>query len=610
MADSEEFLVRFELDVSSAVTRANELSVALSKVTGALGTADAASKKMQASTGAAAAATGRVGAAAKTAGGQITTLSGKTYQNAAALEAASKQTALYNQYLYDQSRGHERLIQNLSNTRYALYDASRVLGLIGAALLAIPIASVATAISFERDFANVRRTAQVTGQEAKELQKSLIDLSLTIPSSFGDITEIAALGGQLGIASGDLDEFTSVVAKLEATTDLTAEAAGTMLGRFQALLGIRGDQFEALASSILKVGINSVATESQIVEIATQISSMGDFAGLTADQVVGLSGALASVGAAPEISRGTITRVFTNMSRAIASGGDRLDEFARISRVSSSEFASAFGTNRFGAIFQSFLKGLNTIGEQGENTVSVLNSLGITSVRDVPLLLRLAGAGDVVANSFSDAAEGFARAKELQDQYGIVAETTAAKLQILFNAIQKFLNTLGNQATGPLNDFLDLITGALSGLSDFLSTDAGQKVAILTISIAALLGVLALLGATLALASAGTIALTQSTVALRAIWTGSVPAGSLMGRVLTGIGVSSTAASRGVRLLGAAFGALGLVSLVAILPDVANGIDGIIKSMQGIDTSDIEASIKRIKDDFFNDALFQAGNPN
>src|SRR5690606_6546788 len=142
-------------------------------------------------------------------------------------------------------------------------------------------------------FAQVERTTGVTGAAVGELRRDLEDLTTVIPESFSNIAGIAALGGQLNIAADGIDEFTEVTAKLTATTDLSADAAGTALGRFKALLGVPESQFNNLASSILKVGVNSVATETQIVSIATQISSMGNFAGLTADQVVGLAGALA-----------------------------------------------------------------------------------------------------------------------------------------------------------------------------------------------------------------------------------------------------------------------------------------------------------------------------
>jgi len=355
----------------------------------------------------------------------------------------------------------DKQINSLSNQRYALYDVARTWTVVSAAILGTAGAAVKLSIDYQRNFANVARTTGVVGQAAQDLKRDLVDLTTAIPEDFAAITEIAALGGQLNIAAEGIEDFTSVTARLTATTNLSAEAAGTALGRFQALLDVPSSEFENLASSILKVGVNSVATETQIVNIATQISSMGSFAGLTADQVIGLSGALASVGGQPELSRGTITRTFTRMSAAIADGGEKLEKFAAVSGVSAEQFRQAWGTENFAAVFQNFLRNL---GEDGDQAVAVLHELGITSVRDVPLLLRLAGATEVVSAAFRDAETGYRDATELSEQYGVVAETVAAKLTVLGNTIKAIAESVGGEAMGPFGQLLDVVQNVAEAL--------------------------------------------------------------------------------------------------------------------------------------------------
>ena len=348
----------------------------------------------------------------------------------------------------------EQQNKGLSNQRYALYDVARTWTVVSTAILGTAGAVAKLNIDYQRNFANVARTVGVVDQAARELKRDLIDLTTAVPEDFAAISEIAALGGQLNIAASGIEDFTSVTARLTATTDLSAEAAGTALGRFQALLDVPSSEFENLASSILKVGVNSVATESQIVNIATQVSSMADLAGFSADQVIGLSGALASVGGQPELSRGTITRTFSLMSAAIAEGGDKLERFASVAGVTAAEFRSAWGTERFADIFKSMLANLGT---DGDAAISVLRELGITSVRDVPLLLRLAGATDVVNKAFEDAKTGYEEAIELTNQYGIIAETVAAKLTLLGNTIKAIAVASGDAAMGPFGNLLDVI---------------------------------------------------------------------------------------------------------------------------------------------------------
>lgn len=501
----------------------------------------------------------------------------------------------------------KNLTQNLSTSRYALYDVSSTLGIMGAALAGAAVGTSAVAIAWERDFAQVQRTTGVTGAGVGKLRDQIVDLAQTMPVAFGDLAQIATLGGQLGVAEGNIASFTETVAKFSAVTDLSVDAAATAFGRLDALLPDVDGNFDALGSSIAKVGVNSVATESQIVNIATQISSMGAFAGLTADQVVGLSGALASVGAAPELSRGTVTRLFTEMSEAVSEGGDKLEGFAKVAGVSSAQFAESFGTARFGPVFQSFVEGLNDTTRNGGNAVAMLDELGIKSVRDVPLLLRLAGAGQLLGDSFDDAADGFQNATELNRQYGIIADTASAQIQRLINSVLSLFDSIGRANLGPITDSISFLADAFANLTDFADSDFGQwlvgNVAVLTV----FAGVLSLAGAALALFGASSIGMAQGLSAIVAM----APRASA---AILGAGTASsiasgqmTAASVSAKLLGTALKALSLVGIALILPDLANWLDDGIRGVQGL-SNEFEAMKKRVQGSNFSGDLFLGGD--
>lgn len=486
-----------------------------------------------------------------------------------------------------------RATQSLSNTRYALYDVSTTFAATGAALLGIAVGTTAVAVAWQRDFAQVVRTTGVVGDEVQTLRNDLVDLAQTMPVAFGDLTAIATLAGQLGVAKDRVAEFTRVTAQMSAVTDLTVEAAATAFGRLDALLPDVQGNYEALGSAIAKVGVESVATESQIVAISTQISSMGAFAGLTAAEVVGLSGALASVGAAPELSRGTITRVFTQMSKAIGDGGSKLQAFARISGVSADEFAASFGTNRFGPIFQSFVEGLADAERTGGNAVAALKELGVTSVRDVPLLLRLAGAGSLLGDSFRDSREAIESASELQRQYGIIAETTAARLQILSNNFMALLDAIGSANLGPLGNVIDTISGFLGMLTDFASTDVGGKILGTITILTGLIGVLSLAGGALALFGASSIGLQQGlqgivSIAPRASAAilGSGTASAIASGQMSGAAVS-------VRALATAFRLLAAATIILALPEIAGWANQQVDSLKGF-SNELEEVQKRL----------------
>lgn len=475
----------------------------------------------------------------------------------------------------------QKTTQSLSNTRYALYDVSTTLAGVGVVLGGLAIATAGVAIAWERDFAQVVRTTGVTGDEVGKLRGELVDLAQTMPVAFGDLAQIATLAGQLGVAEDRVASFTETVAKFSAVTDLTVDAAATSFGRLDALLpGVQGN-YEALGSAIALVGVNSVATESQITAISTQISAMANLAGLTAGEVVGLAGALASVGAAPELSRGTITRVFSQMQKAIAGGGDQLEKFAQIAGVSGDEFASAFGTARFGPIFESFIRGLSSV----ENANIALQQLGITSVRDVPLLLRLAEANDLVSQSFADGRKGFDESSELNRQYGIIAETTAAKLQILVNNFNALLAAVGSGTTGPLKAVIDWASDFLGRITDIVSNPFGQWVTGIMLGLTALVGVLALVAGAAAAGFAGIIAMQQ---ALAGLTGASAVAGvGLKGlqAQLAATGASGMLASRAIGFVATAMKGLGIATAALVAIELGRIFSDWGDQLRGVDTT-------------------------
>lgn len=575
MAD--DFKVVFELDVARATSAAQRLSDQLATITtelGKMGSAGNVAQDLGLSFGKT--------TPAIRASSQQAQQASRSYRNVSTamddMILAQRQVGQsfsnsLKSRLQDEALTARMAETTLPRLRYALYDVSRTLRTVGLAFGAVSVAAVGAAISWERSLANVVRTTGAYGNQIEMLRSGLGQLTREIPQSFGDLSEIAALGGQLGIETEGIVDFTRVVAMLTTTTDLSAEAAGTALGRFRALLDVAPSEFEALASAILRTGINSVATETQIVNIATQISSMADFAGLTAHEVVGLSAALASVGAQPELSRGTITRVFTQMSRAIAQGGERLEEFARLSGTTGDQFAKAFGTDDFGGLFQTFLA---NISKEGANAVQVLNDLGIASVRDVPLLLRLSGATDTVTKAFQDAAIGWERATELQDNYGIVVETTAEQLRLLWNAVTELFATMGAGTTGPLADFVRFLREAINGLTDFLATPFGQGLALMVIGLTAVIAALALFGAGLTNVMAGIAGVRTVIFAFRdAAGAAATRAGILSGALNT-MGLSSGRAATAMRILGGAIRAflpIAIAMAALTLPDTLRDLN-------------------------------------
>lgn len=395
---------------------------------------------------------------------------------------------------------------NMSNsTRYALYEVANSAAVAGTAFIAFGALSIRAAVAHERAFANVQRTTQTSAEGYAVLRRQLEEMSMELPITYEELTNIAMAAGQLGIGAGGVAQFTKVVAQLTATTNLTSDAAGIALARFRTFfaeaenpaLAVSESTFTNLASSILKVGVNSIASESGIVNVAVQIASMGDYAGLTANQVIGLAGALSSIGVAPELSRGTITRTFSLIGNAVSEGGLQLEKFANLSGVSAKTFSEAWGTDDFAGIFNRMLMGIR---DYGGDANLMLMQLGFNSVRDRPLLLRLAGAADEAGNSgmllsqtLRDAYAGWVQNSELAMQYGIISRTTSARLQVLGQSFEQLAASMGEQTGGFLGEMAVQLTGVIRGFEEFSNSDFGQTLGTMAVQGSLFVGALLLI---------------------------------------------------------------------------------------------------------------------
>jgi TP901 family phage tail tape measure protein len=396
-----------------------------------------------------------------------------------------------------------QLTSHLPRMRYALYDVSNSLAVFGGGLLAASVGAIKLSADFDRAFADVIRTTGLAGDEvedeAKKLQRSLIDISQELPIAFGDVAEIATLAGQLNIANESIGNFTENVAKFASTTDVTVEAAATAFGRLDQLVeGVNG-QFDKLGSSILAVGVNAVATESDIIAIATQIASVANIAGFSASELIGFSSALASVGTRPELARGTFTRLFTEIQQSVAEGGDQLNAFAQTAGQSVDQFTQAWGEGSGADQVLAILRGLQAEGKTADQTLA---QLGITSVRDVPTLLKLAQSVEEVDKQIRIANLGFAEGTELNEQYSVITSTLSEKVQVLKNNLAALGAAFGS-ASGPLTAVVDLLIGIIKAFEEILDNPINSFIAGFITSFVGFIGVLGLFGSLVARVAGG-----------------------------------------------------------------------------------------------------------
>lgn len=493
----------------------------------------------------------------------------------------------------------------LASTRYALYDVARTATLVGAALLTIPVATLAVAVAWERDFARVQRTVDDGTVDIGKLRQSFVELASTIPEDWGALTEIGTLAGQLGVPADQIADFTGIVAKFSTTTAVSVDETATAFGRLNSLVPDVAGNYEGLADSVLNVGVNSVATEQQILKISTQLSFLGSQTTFTSKEIIGLSGALASVGVPPELSRGLVARVFGTIGRAIADGGSKLEKFGKIAGMSGKEFGAAWNEDA-GSTFIRFMKGIQ---KQGNNAEAAIRGLGITSIRDVPVLIRLANAADQAGNAGGLITQTFRDAKdatgELARQYEIQSGTIAAKTQLIVNNFQALADAVGSKSLGLLGSVITGLTEKLQELVKFASTDFGGNLLGLGLLIAGIAGALSLMGAAAVTGIAGYMALILALKGVQTAGGGAAVSMGTLNTLLASTGPMGVKAAFGIRVLSAALKGLAAIGVVLVIPDVANALSDGLDAVRGFGKG-YEESLERATyaaDEFSSNSL-------
>jgi hypothetical protein len=488
-----------------------------------------------------------------------------------------------------------RATLGLGGQRFALNSASTALGEFGLGLLAIPVLSAVIASDYQRDFANVQRATLLPIGAANALKQQLIDLSTQVPLTFKAITQIATAGAQLGIPASGLVQFTNVVAKLTATTQISAIAAENLFQKFYVLAGVKPDNFENLASAILNVSIHTGAAEAQVSLLATRIIGIAQQAGFTVPQVIALSAAFGSISAqSASYQMGTIVRLVGNLQSATESAGPSLQAFADTAGLTEKQVVSAFGTPKFAAYFNDFLAGLDKTKKAGGDVIAVLDDMGIHSIRDRAAILNLADAHAVFAKALKLADDGYTNSSLLNLHFQQVNETLKSQTTELISTFGALGNQLGTISTGPLTDVVDGVISATKAFSNFESTGFGQGATVFAASAAAILGSVILI------ASAGT-KVGASFLAIRDAAT--VPAAAIS-KAYAGMAASASAAALAVEE-DAAFN----IQAAATLDAVGYSAAGATAAFEELAAAEGAASVSSVGTLGKLSALLAAGGP-
>lgn len=399
---------------------------------------------------------------------------------------------------------------------------------VTAPLLAGSAAVTKAAISWESDFAGVKKTndevvdsnGNVTYSYA-DLESGLRDLAKQLPSSHSEIAKVAEAAGQLGIKTQNVKSFTKTMIDLGESTNMSAESAATSLARFANITQMSQKDFDKLGSAIVDLGNNYATTESEITEMALRIAGAGKQVGMSQGDILGFATALSSVGVEAEAGGSAISKVMVQMQlavekgtgafgeleeransagysigevgQAVVNGGKplksmaealgmnssslkkmykeadksktSLENFASVAGISNDQFSKMFKDDPSKAIMK-FIEGLANAEKQGTSAIKMLDDMDIKEVRLRDSLLRAANASGVFDSAIKTGNKAWKENSALTEEANKRYETTESKLKMLKNEAVDAAIDLGGPFVDALRDGLKASKPLIKGLGD------------------------------------------------------------------------------------------------------------------------------------------------
>ena len=340
---------------------------------------------------------------------------------------------------------------------------------------------VNSADQIDSAYRDMRKTVEGTEEQFEALKDSAIDFSRTHVTSADQMLEIQAMGGQLGIAVDDLDEFAETVSNIEVATNIDANTAAEQLGKLSGVLDMSSEDFGHFSDSLVRLGNNFPGMESDIMEITTRFGGMGAIVGMSADEMLAWSTAATATGQKSEAAGSAMQRFIGKVEGAVAKGGDSLEQFAEVSGMSAEKFADVWEDSPSDAL-QAFVEGLHAIDEAGGSVDATLQDMGITNVRDRQLLEGLAQTTDILSDALGQSADAWRDGGDAAAEADKKAQGFSGQLSMLKNNLQVLGAEVGESfapVLGVLNQMVQGVTEWYTGLSDGAKTaiDVGGLIA-------------------------------------------------------------------------------------------------------------------------------------
>ncbi|ELZ9763586.1 phage tail tape measure protein [Campylobacter jejuni] len=308
------------------------------------------------------------------------------------------------------------------------------------------------AISFESAMADVRKVVNFDeGDDIKKMSADILKMSQTLPVTANELAAIAAAGGQIGLGSKDVREFTNLVTKMKVAFDMSTEDVGDSVAKIKNILGISLKDMEDLGDSINNLSDNSASKAREIIDVMKRTAAAGKQIGFTKEQIAALSSSFISLGKGPEVAGTAINSLYRVLATADNMGTKTESAFAKLG-ISGAFLKQASFDDPQKAL-DMFLQRISKL-DQKEQMGVLVDIFGREFADDMATLV---GGLDTYKEALKNAGDE-AKKGSLQREFDTRAATTENSIILMKNAFNSLAVNLGSV-------FLPAISWVSAGIS-------------------------------------------------------------------------------------------------------------------------------------------------
>ena len=364
------------------------------------------------------------------------------------------------------------------------------------------------AISFETAMAGVKKVTDGTPEQYAALTNELKNMASELGIVPSELANMAAAGGQMGIAMEKLPEFARIAASMSVAFGISADAAGEAAAKIANVYQIPIEQVVELNDAINTLGNNTAAKESEIINVFTRIGGNAKQFGLAAEEASALGAAFLALGKPPEVAATAINAMLSKLQTAQVQGKGFQAALSDIG-LSADEMAANIKASPQAALTD-FLHRLEQVDQQSR-AIILSKLFGAEYSDDLALLT---GSLKTYTDALASATDRTQTLGAVNRELEAVQKTTAHQMEQAKASIAASAIDLGNV----LLPVVQVTANAIGGIAHSLTTLTEQYPLLTKLAVLFAAGKIAVLSfsATMKLAGVeGSAAMLKTTVSMQ-----------------------------------------------------------------------------------------------